>query len=47
MFVMKVQRKKVTEEEPIRQPLPMIIEANNEKQLKDLFTVVRFKKSLK
>ena len=34
-------------EEPTGRLLPMVIEVNNENQLKDLLTVVRFKKSLK
>jgi hypothetical protein len=40
-------KNKFASEEPTRRLLPMVIEVNNENQLKDLLTVVRFKKSLK
>jgi len=40
-------KNKFASEEPTGRLLPMVIEVNNENQLKDLLTVVRFKKSLK
>jgi len=40
-------KNKFTSEEPTGRLLPMVIEVINENQLKDLLTVVRFKKSLK
>ena len=40
-------KNKFASEEPTGRLLPMVIEVNNESQLKDLLTVVRFKKSLK
>ena len=40
-------KNKFASEEPTGRLLPMVIEVINENQLKDLLTVVRFKKSLK